>query len=153
MGLQPFNGHEIAVELTAAEAIPAYTIVIFNSTDKTKVNLTTAGSQGLAVAIPPEEAMMSDGAGGIVKRTGWKIGERPTLYDSGTVWVKLGANVTAGNICVPGANGLGAEEAAPTFSASPTKAELDAAFLALKSRLGKFIKSGNSGDIVPVKLF
>jgi hypothetical protein len=151
MGKRPFNGHEIALDLTAGVAIPEYTIVAIDATDKTKVNLATAGSQPLAVAIPTDEEMMSDGNGGFVKRTGYQIGESPTLYDSGTLWVKLGGPVNFGDILVPMAGGLAAAETAPTFSASPTKAELDAAFAEPKTRLGKAYKAGQTGDIIPFK--
>ncbi|MEN6620857.1 MAG: hypothetical protein ABFD50_04855 [Smithella sp.] len=118
MGLQPFNGHEIAVELAAAELIPAYTIIKFNSSDKTKCNLAGASNSPLAVAIPYDDEFMPDGAGGLVKRTGYQIGERVTAYDSGTVWVKLGATVTAGQKCVPMTGGLGAALAVDTFTDS-----------------------------------
>jgi hypothetical protein len=115
MGLQPFNGHEIAIELSAAELIPAYTIVKFNTSDKTKCNLATAGDTALGVVIPSDEEMMPDGNGGIIKRTGYQIGDFPTLYDEGTVYVKLGAIVVAGDKCVPMAGGLGAKLATTTL--------------------------------------
>jgi hypothetical protein len=142
MGKQPFNGHEIAAtELSAAELIPAYTIVKFNSADKTKCNLAGAGDSGLGVAIPSDEEMMPDGNGGIVKRTGWNVGDFPTIYDDGTVWVILGAVVTADQYCVPMAGGLGAGLATTglTLANIPTI-------------LGKYRVGGNIGDIVPVKI-
>jgi len=169
MGKQPFNGHEIAAtELSAAELIPAYTIVKFNATDKTKVNLAGAGDVPLGVSIPTDEEMMPDGNGGIVKRTGWNVGDFPTIYDQGTVWVKLGAAVTAGQKCVPMAGGLGAAQAAYSFvpwalAASPantainaagnqTIADILAAFVAKETVLGTYYTNGNIGDIVPVKI-
>ena len=168
MGKQPFNGHEIAVELSAAELIPSYTIVKFNATDKTKCNLAGVGDSGLGVAIPYSEEMMPDGNGGIVKRTGWNVGDFPTIYDSGTLWVKLGAVVTAGDKCVPMAGGLGAKLAADSFTAwnlatSPantainaagnqTITDIEAVFAARDAVIGKYLASGNIGDIVPVKL-
>jgi hypothetical protein len=169
MGLQPFNGHEIAAtELSAAELIPAYTIVKYNATDKTKVNLAGAGDSGIGVVLPSDEEMMSDGAGGTVKRTGYQIGEYPTIYDEGTVFVKLGAVVVAGDKCVPMVGGLGAKLAADSFTAwnlaaSPantainaagnqTISDILAAFAARDTVIGKYRASGNIGDIVPVKI-
>ncbi len=62
--------------------------------------------------------MVSDGAGGIVKRTGWKAGETVTAFDSGTVYVKLGATVTAGQECIPGSTaGRGYGQAKPALTA------------------------------------
>jgi len=141
MGKQPFNGHEIAVELSAAELIPAYTITKFNATDKTKCNLAGSGDVPLGVAIPTDEEMMPDGNGGIIKRTGWQIGDFPTIYDDGTLWVILGAAVTADQYCVPMAGGLGAglDKTALTLVNIPTI-------------LGKYRVGGNIGDIVPVKI-
>lgn len=167
MGLQPFNGHEIAVELTAAELIPSYTITKFNSSDKTKCNLAGAGDTPLGVAIPSDEEMMSDGAGGIVKRTGWKIGDFPTIYDEGTVWVKLGATVAAGDKCVPMTGGLGTKPAVDTFTdaaiATHSDAninaainglidEIQASIAAKDTVLGKYLVGGDATDIVPVKI-
>jgi hypothetical protein len=169
MGKQPFNGHEIAAtELSAAELIPSYTIVKFNSSDKTKVNLATAGDIGLGVAIPSDEEMMPDGNGGYVKRTGWNVGDYPTIYDYGTVWVKLGAVVVAGDKCIPMAGGLGAKLAADTFAAwalastpantainaagNQTITDIEAVFAARDAVVGKYLVGGNIGDIVPMKL-
>jgi hypothetical protein len=169
MGLQPYNGHEIGIEVTAAEVIPAYSIVKFNSSDKTKVNLATAGDAPLGVAIPSPDEMMPDGNGGLIKRTGYQIGERVTIYDSGTVFVKLGAgaNVTAGDKCVPMAGGLGTKVAADTFTAWAIATHSDsninaagnqlitdiAADLALReTKLGTYLKSGVAADIVPVRI-
>jgi len=169
MGKQPFNGHEIAAtELTASMLIPAYTIVKFNATDKTKVDLAGVGDIPLGIAIPPDEEMMPDGNGGTIKRTGWNVGDYPTIYDEGTVWVKLGAAVTAGQKCVPMAGGLGAAQAAYSFvpwalAASPSNTNINAAgnqtisdilaaFVAKETVIGTYYTSGNIGDIVPVKI-
>lgn len=152
MGLEPLNGYAIAEELTAAEDIAAYLITKYNSTDKTKVNLAGTGDAPLGVAIPNPDEFAPDGNGGFIKRTGWKSGEKPTLYDSGTVYVKLGAQVTAGQKCVPMAGGLGAALAADSFSTSPTNTEVAAAFAARNTVLGEYRKSGAIGDIVPVKI-
>ena len=112
--------------------------------------------------------MMSDGAGGVVKRTGYQIGEFPTIYDEGTVFVKLGAAVVAGDKCVPMAGGLGSKLAVDSFTAwalaaSPantainaagnqTITDIEAVFTARDTVIGKYRASGNIGDIVPVKL-
>jgi hypothetical protein len=169
MGLQPYNGHEIAIEVTAAEVIPAYAIVRFNASDKTKVNLATAGDAPLGVAIPNPDEMMPDGNGGLIKRTGYQIGERVTIYDSGTVFVKLGGGVvaTAGDKCVPMAGGLGAVLAADVFTAwnqsthsdgslntagNLTITEIKAALAATGTKLGTYLKSGVAADIVPVRI-
>ena len=39
MGLQPFNGNEIAIELIAAEDIAPYSLIMFDASDKTKCRL------------------------------------------------------------------------------------------------------------------
>lgn len=167
MGFQPFNGHEIAIKLVADVAIPPYRIVKFKPTDATKVTLATAGSVPLAVSVPPEEAFMPDGSGGIVPRTGWNIGETPLLYDSGTVYVELGETVTAGQKCVPGASGKGYAQDEPTFTDAAISThddakinaainglidEIQAARTSDASVLGEYFVGGDAGDIVPVKI-
>jgi len=54
-----------------------------------KLNVTWQLQEDVAFrsSIPTDEEIMPRRAGGIVKRTGWKIGDFPTIYDSGTVWV------------------------------------------------------------------
>jgi hypothetical protein len=132
MGLQPFNGNEIAIELIAAEDIPPYSLIMFDATDKTKCRKCTAGSIPIAVAIPPEDMMMSDGSGGIVKRTGWKTGETVTAFDSGTVYVVLGGTVTAGQECIPGSTaGKGYGQAKPALTAPTLTAKVAADFIDL----------------------
>ncbi|MBZ2167003.1 hypothetical protein [Methanobacterium spitsbergense] len=168
MGLQPFNGHEIAIEVTATEVIPAYAIVKFNASDKTKVDLATAGDIPLGVAIPHPDEMMPDGNGGLIKRTGYQIGERVTIYDSGTVFVKCGvANVTAGDKCVPMAGGLGAKLATDTFTDAAIAThddakinaainglidEVQAAATAKDTVLGKYLVTGVITDLIPVRI-
>lgn len=151
MPLQAFNGHEISEELTAGEDLAYYIVVKRHATDKTKVVTGTAGAKGVGVTLASEEATMSDADGYRVKRNKWKSGEKPTIYDSGTVYVKLGATVDEDTIVVPGANGTVVGETAPTFSTEPTKAELDVAFAATKLRLGQTKRAGVAGDIVPMK--
>jgi hypothetical protein len=117
MAFKPYHGHEMAIEVTAGEDIPYYSLVKFHATDKTKVVKATAGSVPAGVAIPSEDSMGSDGSGGIVKKTLWKLGERLTIYDLGVVPVKLGETVTAGQKCVPGATaGLAYAHDEPTFT-------------------------------------
>lgn len=153
MPLQPFNGHEISEELSAGVDLAYYIAVKRHATDKTKVIPATAGSKAIAIVIASEESTMSDADGYRVKRNKWKVGEKPTLYDSGTVYVLLGGTVAEDDVAVPGANGTLVAETAPTFSTDPTKAELDVAFAAQKFRLGEFKRAGVAGDIVPMKLF
>lgn len=167
MALQPFNGHEIAIELTAGADLDPYIIVKFHASDKTKCIPATAGSAPLGVTTPPLDAMAPDGNGGIVKRTGWKSGEKPTIYDSGTVYVKLGETVTPGQKCVPGANGLGYAQDEPTFTDAAISThsdaninaainglidEIQAARVSDASVLGDYLVGGDAGDIVPVKI-
>jgi hypothetical protein len=169
MGLQPFNGHEIAIEIKAAELIPFYSIVKFNSSDKSKCNLAGAGDVSIGIAIPTEEEMMnnSDDTARIV-RNGYQIGETVTVYDIGTVYVILGAIVSAGDKCVPMAGGLGAKLAADSFTpwglaATPantaintagnlTITEIEAILTARDTVVGKYLTAGNIGDIIPIKL-
>lgn len=153
MPLQPFNGHEISEELTAGADLDYYIVVKRHATDKTKVIPGSSGAKAIAVVIPSEESMMSDGDGGMIKRRKWKQGEHPTLYDSGTVYVKLGGEVAEDAVVVPGPNGTVVAESAPSFSTEPTKAELDVAFANQKLRIGEVKKAGISGDIVPLRLY
>lgn len=153
MPLQPFNGHEISEELSAGVDLPYYTVVQRHATDKSKVILGATGAKCIAVVVPSEEAMMSDGDGGMIKRRKWKSGETPTLYDSGTAYVLLGGTVNEDEVVVPGANGTVVAEPAPTFSTEPTQAELNVAFANQKLRLGEVKRAGVAGDIVPMKFY
>ena len=181
MAMQPSNGHEILVELTAAEVINDYDLIMFDPSDKTKCRKCTSTGIPIGIAIPHDDEMMSDKAGGFVKRTGYQIGDRVTAYDSGTLWVKLGDTVTAGQECIPGATAGRAygrnkpAVAAPTFTdwalgASPTNTqinaaanatidELDTAFAAAlaaingrKLAFGDYLVGGSAGDVVPMKI-
>lgn len=126
MANKPYYGHEMAIEVTAGEALPYYYLTKFHTSDKTKVVKATAGSVPIAVSVPSEESMASDGAGGIVPKTQWASGERPTLYDKGVVYVKLGETVVAGQKCIPGATaGLAYAQDEPTFT-DATDADLTA---------------------------
>ena len=169
MAKQPVNGHEILIELTAAEVINDYDLIMFDPSDKTKCRKCTSTGTPIAIAIPHDDEMMPDGAGGFVKRTGYQIGERVTAYDSGTLWVKVAAAVTAGQRCVPGATaGRAYPGAADSFTtwalgASPTNTQINAAanqtiteiqsaLGVRESSFGKFLTGGNSGDVVPMKI-
>ncbi|MBZ2166305.1 hypothetical protein [Methanobacterium spitsbergense] len=167
MALQPFNGHEIAVELTAAEIIPAYSLIKFNASDKAKCNLAGAGDQVIAIVIPDPDEMMSDGNGGLIRRTGYQIGERVKAYNGGTLWVKLGAGVTAGDKCVPMAGGLGTKLAVDTFTDAAIAThddaninaainglidEIQAAAAAKLTVVGTYLATGVTTDKVPVKV-
>ncbi|BDZ68592.1 hypothetical protein [Methanobacterium ferruginis] len=128
----------------------------------------TAGSVPNGVTIPSEDSMGPDGNGGIVKKTQWDAGERPTIYDVGVVPVKLGETVTAGQKCVPGATaGLAYAQDEPTFTDAAIEThtdelinaainglidEIQAARTSDASVLGKFVTGGDAGDIAFVKI-
>lgn len=116
MGLQPFYGNEISEEVTAGADLEYYIITKYHGSDKTKVIPATAGSVPLAVTVPSEDDRMPDGNGNMIKRTKYKTGETPTLYDEGTVWVKLGETVQPGQECVPGQYGYGYAKDDATFT-------------------------------------
>lgn len=166
--MKPYYGHEITIEVTAGEDIPYYYLTKFHATDKTKVVKATAGSIPNGVSVPSEDSMGSDGAGGIVPKTQWKSGEKPTIYDKGVVYVKLGETVTAMQKCVPGSTaGLAYAQDEPTFTdaaiATHDDAQINAAINGLideiqaartsdASVLGEFMVGGDAGDIVPMKI-
>lgn len=168
MAMKPYYGHEIAIEITAGENIPYYNLTKFHATDKTKVVKATAGSIPNGVSVPSEDSMESDGNGGIVPKTQWKTGDKPTIYDKGVVFVKLGETVTAGQKCVPGSTaGLAYAQDEPTFTdvaiATHDDAKINAAFNALIDQiqaartsdatvLGEFMVGGDAGAIVPIKI-
>jgi hypothetical protein len=168
MGLQPFYGNEISEEFTAGADLEYYILVTYHATDKTKVIPATAGTVPIAVTVPSEDDRMPDGQGNMIKRNKYAAGETPTLYDTGTVYVKLGETVTTGQECVPGASGYGYAKddatftdltlgAAPSGSDINTAAnalidEIQAALLLEKSVLGRFRRGGDAGDVVPVKI-
>jgi hypothetical protein len=118
MGLQPFYGNEISEEFTAAVDLEYYILVTYHATDKTKVIPATAGTVPLAITVPSEDDRMPDGQGNMIKRTKYRAGETPTLYDIGTVWIKLGETVTPGQECVPGLSGYGYAKDNATFTDS-----------------------------------
>lgn len=154
--MKPYYGHEIAIEITAGEDIPYYNLTKFHATDKTKVVKATAGSIPNGVSVPSEDSMESDGNGGIVPKTQWKSGDKPTIYDKGVVFVKLGETVTAGQKCVPGATaGLAYAQDEPTFDATTIAGlitQIQTARTSDASVLGEFMVGGDAGAIVPMKI-
>ena len=169
MALKPYQGSKQMVgRKTAGENIGYYSLMKYD-TDKTKLKLATSGSVPVAVAVPMEESMMPDGSGGIVPRTQYITGEEIVeAYDRGVLPVKLGATVTPGQKCVPGATaGRAYPQAEPTFTdaaiATHDDAKINAAINGLideiqaarasdASVFGKFVTGGDAGDIAFIEV-
>lgn len=170
MALKPYLGSKKMVgRKTAGEAIPYYYLMKYHSTDKTKLLKATSGSTPVSVAVPMEESMMSDGAGGTVPRTQYISGEEIVeAYESGTLPVKLGETVVEGQKCVPGATaGLAYAQDEPTFTDAAIAThddakintainglidEIQAARASDASVFGEFVTGGDAGDIAFIKV-
>ena len=77
----------------------------------------------------------------MVLKDSYLTDEIPEAAISGIVWVELGETVSPGEICIPGANGVG-------MAGEPELTALTAGELA--TALGVFVDGGDAEDIVRV---
>lgn len=145
MGFQPEgNVERLTRERFAGEDLPFYRIIKQSAEAENEVLLCDADEMPIAVTIPSTDQYRWDAtAGAMVLREEYKEGEIPEAVTEGIAYVELGETVVAGEICVPGANGVG-------MAYADALSSLTAAELATK--VGVYIDGGDSEDLVRVKL-
>ncbi|MCE7699499.1 MAG: hypothetical protein K8E24_012080, partial [Methanobacterium paludis] len=152
--------------------IPDYAIVAYDPADTTGRSVVPcgAGMKPIGVSIPSDSEMMPDGNGGFVPRTGWQIGEAPTIYDFGELFVIVGSGktISAGDEVVAFTLGTAQTMSADTFAAwalaatpantdinaagNQTITDIKAAFAARELIVGKALTSGTAGQKVVIKV-
>lgn len=140
MGFQPEYGMRLIREKFAEGAIPYYRF-IKEGTDETQVKLCTEDERPIAVTLCAEEWGMPDGAGGMVKRTGFADKEIPEAQMTGITFIELGDKVVQG-LAKSDSTGRAVQA---TVSATALGAELEAIG-------GYILEGGEVGDIVRIDL-